>query len=830
MGNEFVKESSETQPTGTTNAEANIKIEYLKKYKITINKKSLFDKSNLKNVGYKLSSSNESNKYGNTDINGNLTFSGLKTNVIYTLTETVAPMHYINPEITFKVTESNGTPSISIIKGTAESINILETREKQNQANISILDEKVKTYTLKVVKYEKGNLNKRLAHAQFLITGDGILNGKVVETDDNGEATITGLYEYKPGQQYKGEYIIEELVPPEGYQGQYKVGLKVQRDAGNIARVMATTTELDIKNAEQDNPTVMLFAANEPLFKIIKKDAKTSELLPNTKFGISKVDDSGNESEALDINNNPVGTLENIGGKQYRTITTNEKGEYSAGLKSGKYKFVELQPSNDKYELPQNEADRTYTVNVGEPAKAKYKFVEDKNLEKIPEVTKSYGETVGLRRTFVNGEVIHYTLKKDKTDKIGNNRILTIYDNEFNVKKEVTFDSGTPYQMPEINIGKDGSIYSYIPKLGIRKYSPDGRFISQVGDYFGFSRYQYNRLKWDMGAFGNSLFDNDTKSVPFQNPVVKNNDASVLLEEAIEGLNIKDDGIYVDCTLGGAGHSLEILKKLTTGKLYAFDQDNVALENAKIKLSEYADKVVFIKSNFENLKEKLAEQNVYEVDGVLYDLGVSSPQLDTPERGFSYNYDTRLDMRMDTDASISAYEVVNEYSYHDLVRIFYRYGEEKFSKQIARNIEKKRELAPIETTFQLVDIIKESIPAAKRRTGGHPAKRVFQAIRIAVNNELSVFENSLEQAIDIVKVGGRISVITFHSLEDRICKQIFNSYAKNKEIPKNLPILPNESLSKLKLITRKPICPSDKELEENNRSRSAKLRVAEVQI
>lgn len=305
---------------------------------------------------------------------------------------------------------------------------------------------------------------------------------------------------------------------------------------------------------------------------------------------------------------------------------------------------------------------------------------------------------------------------------------------------------------------------------------------------------------------------------------------SVLLEEAVEGLNIKEDGIYVDCTLGGAGHSLEILKKLTTGKLYAFDQDNVALENAKTKLSEYADKVVFIKSNFENLKEKLAEQNVYEVDGVLYDLGVSSPQLDTPERGFSYNYDTRLDMRMDTDASISAYEVVNEYSYHDLVRIFYRYGEEKFSKQIARNIEKKRELAPIETTFQLVDIIKESIPAAKRRTGGHPAKRVFQAIRIAVNNELSVFENSLEQAIDIVKVGGRISVITFHSLEDRICKQIFNSYAKNKEIPKNLPILPNESLSKLKLITRKPICPSNKELEENNRSRSAKLRVAEVQI
>ena len=304
---------------------------------------------------------------------------------------------------------------------------------------------------------------------------------------------------------------------------------------------------------------------------------------------------------------------------------------------------------------------------------------------------------------------------------------------------------------------------------------------------------------------------------------------SVLLNEAVEGLDIKEDGIYVDCTLGGAGHSLEILKRLKNGKLYAFDQDSVALENAKEKLAEYSDKVVFIKSNFVNLKEKLAEYGVHEVDGVLYDLGVSSPQLDTPERGFSYNYDTRLDMRMDTDAKISAYEVVNEYSYHDLVKIFYRYGEENFSKQIARNIEKKREQKPIETTFELVEIIKESIPAAKRRTGGHPAKRVFQAIRIAVNNELSVFEDSLEQAIDIVSVGGRISVITFHSLEDRICKQIFNSYSKSKDIPKNLPIMPEESLSKLKVITRKPIYPSDIELEENNRSRSAKLRVAEVQ-
>lgn len=304
---------------------------------------------------------------------------------------------------------------------------------------------------------------------------------------------------------------------------------------------------------------------------------------------------------------------------------------------------------------------------------------------------------------------------------------------------------------------------------------------------------------------------------------------SVLLNEAVEGLNIKEDGIYVDCTLGGAGHSLEILKKLTTGKLYAFDQDSLAINNAKIKLKDYEDKVVFIKSNFENLKKELELLGISKVDGVLYDLGVSSPQLDTPERGFSYNFDTRLDMRMDTDAELSAYEVVNNYDYHDLVKIFYRYGEEKFSKQIARNIEKERQGKPIETTFELVEIIKNSIPAAARRKGGHPAKRTFQAIRIAVNNELGVFENSLEQAIDIVNPGGRISVITFHSLEDRLCKQIFNSYAKEKDIPRNLPVLPVEYQAKLKNITRKPIVASELELEENNRSRSAKLRIAEIQ-
>lgn len=304
---------------------------------------------------------------------------------------------------------------------------------------------------------------------------------------------------------------------------------------------------------------------------------------------------------------------------------------------------------------------------------------------------------------------------------------------------------------------------------------------------------------------------------------------SVLLNEAVDGLAVKEDGIYVDCTLGGAGHSLEILKKLTTGKLYAFDQDIVAIENAKKKLIDYKDKVVFIKSNFKNIKYELNKLGIEKVDGILYDLGVSSPQLDTPERGFSYNFDTRLDMRMDTDSELSAYEVVNNYDYHELVKIFYRYGEEKFSKQIARKIEQKRAQNPIETTFELVEIIKEAIPAAARRKGGHPAKRTFQAIRIAVNNELGVFESSLEQAIDLVNIGGRIAVITFHSLEDRLCKQIFNSYAKEQNIPRNLPIIPSEYQQKLKLINKKPMLPSKKEIEENNRSRSAKLRIVEIQ-
>jgi len=303
---------------------------------------------------------------------------------------------------------------------------------------------------------------------------------------------------------------------------------------------------------------------------------------------------------------------------------------------------------------------------------------------------------------------------------------------------------------------------------------------------------------------------------------------TVLLNEAVDGLDIKSDGIYVDCTLGGAGHSALILSRLGAGgKLYAFDQDETAIANAKVKLAEYGDQLVIIKSNFLYLKEELEKLGVYKVDGILYDLGVSSPQLDTPERGFSYHHDAPLDMRMDNDADISAFDVINHWAYEDLVRIFFRYGEEKFSKQIARKIESARAVKPIETTGELVELIKEAIPAPARRKGGHPAKRVFQAVRIAVNDELAVFEQSLNQAIDILNPEGRISVITFHSLEDRICKAAFKKASETPSLPKGLPIIPDEYKPILKLVSRKPILPSEAELEQNNRARSAKLRIAE---
>ncbi|MCP1185738.1 16S rRNA (cytosine(1402)-N(4))-methyltransferase RsmH [Paenibacillus sp. 1781tsa1] len=309
---------------------------------------------------------------------------------------------------------------------------------------------------------------------------------------------------------------------------------------------------------------------------------------------------------------------------------------------------------------------------------------------------------------------------------------------------------------------------------------------------------------------------------------------TVLKEEATEGLNIKQDGIYVDCTLGGGGHSSVIASKLGPGgRLIALDQDDWALDNAREKLAAYGDRVTLVKTNFRDLEQVLKDLDVPmkdgapQVDGILYDLGVSSPQFDEGERGFSYNHDAPLDMRMDQDAMLTAKEIVNEWPEEEIARILYRYGEEKFSRRIARVIVGKRAQSTIETTGELVELIKEGIPAAARRTGGHPAKRSFQALRIAVNDELGAFEEGLHQAVRCLAPGGRVSVITFHSLEDRICKQIFSSYLEKCTCPPDFPLCVCGGKGTLRLVNRKPLSPTETELAENSRARSAKLRVAE---
>ena len=302
---------------------------------------------------------------------------------------------------------------------------------------------------------------------------------------------------------------------------------------------------------------------------------------------------------------------------------------------------------------------------------------------------------------------------------------------------------------------------------------------------------------------------------------------TVLLNEAVEGLNIKEDGIYVDCTLGGGGHSSEILKRLTTGHLYCFDQDDHAIEAASKRLEAISNNFTIIRTNFKNIKSALNELGVEKVDGILYDLGVSSPQFDEASRGFSYNQDARLDMRMDQRQKLDAYEIVNHWDYNDIVRILFKYSEEKFAKNIARKIEQKREIKPIETTFELVDVIKEAIPAAARRSGGHPAKRTFQALRIAVNDELNVFHDSLKDSLELLDINGRIAVITFHSLEDRICKQVFKDVSEIKDVPRGLPVIPDELKQKFSLVNKKPTIPSQQELDDNHRAHSAKLRIIE---
>lgn len=300
---------------------------------------------------------------------------------------------------------------------------------------------------------------------------------------------------------------------------------------------------------------------------------------------------------------------------------------------------------------------------------------------------------------------------------------------------------------------------------------------------------------------------------------------SVLLEETIESLNIKEDGIYVDGTLGGAGHTKEILKKLENGLLIGIDQDLDALTNAKTILKDYKN-VHLSHNNFSNIKEVLKELGIESVDGIMMDLGVSSYQLDTGERGFSYMKDAPLDMRMDRQGDLSAYEVVNNYSEKELGEVIRDYGEERFAKRIASFIVNEREVSKIKTTFELVDIIKKAIPARFRRTGPHPAKRTFQAIRIEVNKELEILKDTIKDSVDVLKPGGRLAIITFHSLEDRIVKHTYKKLSDPCECPKALPCVCGKKPI-IKILTKKPIGPSEEELKINPRSRSAKLRVLE---
>ena len=302
---------------------------------------------------------------------------------------------------------------------------------------------------------------------------------------------------------------------------------------------------------------------------------------------------------------------------------------------------------------------------------------------------------------------------------------------------------------------------------------------------------------------------------------------SVLLNECIESLNIKPDGVYVDGTLGGAGHSFHIVQKLTSGRLIGIDRDTVALTASGKRLEAYKDRVTLVHSNFCEVKQVLQDLDIPGVDGILLDLGVSSPQLDDGQRGFSYMADAPLDMRMNREDTLSAYDVVNTWSEQELKRIFFDYGEERYAPRIAAAICRKRELEPIKTTLELVDVIRSAMPAQALREKQHPAKRTFQAIRIAVNDELGSVEKVMRDAFDCLNPGGRLAVITFHSLEDRIVKNAMVEASKGCTCPPSFPVCVCGKKPKVKLISRKPIVSTDEELNENPRARSAKLRVCE---
>lgn len=324
----------------------------------------------------------------------------------------------------------------------------------------------------------------------------------------------------------------------------------------------------------------------------------------------------------------------------------------------------------------------------------------------------------------------------------------------------------------------------------------------------------------------------DERQIPFKKPIKAEENMtfshkSVLLKETIEGLKVKPDGIYVDGTLGGGGHAYEIARQLKSGRLIGIDQDEAAIMAAGERLKEFSDNVTIVRSNYESMKQVLKEQEILSVDGIVLDLGVSSYQLDTLERGFSYKYDTELDMRMDRRQSLTAKDIVNGYSETELYHMIKDYGEDSFAKNIAKHIVREREKEPILTTYQLNEVIKAAIPAKMRVGSGHPSKKTFQAIRIACNRELDVLRDTLDDMIDLLNPGGRLCIITFHSLEDRIVKNAYRRSEAPCTCPPDFPVCVCGKQSKGKVITRKPILPGKEEMEENKRSKSAKLRIFE---
>ena len=534
-GNENIKSKSEIQPTSTSNAVVNISLEYLQKYQIQLNKKEKGTNKNIKNVKYQLGQivgTGKASKFEvidtkTTDNDGNITFEGLKQNNEYVLKESEAYGYYLNPDITFKTVDNNGTPSIQIMSGESDGISIEKSQNGQHKAQINVSDEKIRTFSIELTKTELNKFDKKLPNAQFIIKGDGMKNGKIIETNSEGKATITGLYEYKEGKSYSGEYTIEEIAAPSGYtKNNGKLKIRLERDkaekpnlrilersllSSNIKIADVNDYFIEDKNAE--NPKLKFVIEDKPVFKLIKQDKKTKERLGPVWFTISKVNSDGTEAKVYDANGNQVGGNWQVGTNKdgtplyhpYGLIGTDpENGEFTALLTPGVYKFVEMSGKIGYY-MPQDESQRSYYVGIGETVKPKYAFKEDTNFIKgVNTPEKGYG----LKNTYSNGKTIHYKVgmtNKSATTPSGTYKNLYIYDDEFNVIRTIDLESlGLRSSRYTLSIGKDGTYYITDNYNGIIKISPDGKVIGTLSNL---------KLRSRNNFFGSQLFPDDKKII-----------------------------------------------------------------------------------------------------------------------------------------------------------------------------------------------------------------------------------------------------------------------------------------------------------------------------